>query len=344
MCLIPYLIGQLVLKECGGDGKPGIAMKMAAGVMVSYALYEVLVIVMQLAGKGFRLVTWCYGIAAAVLALLGLVSGIRERKKMASPLLKIRKPDCYMIVAFVLIAVQIAAILFFATPDEDDAFYSGLSSMSLAYDYLLEYNAYAGLMTQKISTRYMLSGLPIYQASLSVLSGGLHHLVIIHNLFPLFYMPLAYAVYYEIGKGFLKKEGIEGANGKFLLCFALLHLIGNYYIYSPENFLVTRIWQGKALFVALGIPCLWYFAERAIRETCLKKEAPWHREAVNWGLVMCTLLAVVFMGETGLYLGTFMIACLTLASCIQYRNLRAVLRAFLAWLPTGMLFVYLLLG
>ena len=60
--------------------------------------------------------------------------------------------------------------------------------MSLSYDYVLQKDAYNGLMTKAISRRYVLSALPIYQATLSLLSDGLHHLVITHNLFPLFYI------------------------------------------------------------------------------------------------------------------------------------------------------------
>lgn len=345
MCLIPYLIGRVVLRGgVSADYKPGIALTTAAGLMASYALYEVLIVILRLAGKGFRLLTGCYAVLTALVAILGVVLWIRRKEKVSDMLREIKKPDRYMILAFVLIAVQIVAILFWATPDEDDAFYSGLSAMSLSYDYLLEYNAYNGMMDKAISARYMLSGLPIYQASLSLLSGRLHHLIIVHNLFPLFYMPLAYGIYYEIAKGFLKKEKVEGANGKFLFIFALLHLIGNYFIYSPENFLVTRIWQGKALFVALGVPCLWYFGEKAMREICKEKGQSLRAKAENCLLLTASLLAVTFMGETGLFLGTFMFACLTLTSCVVYKNLRAILWAAVCWLPTGLLFVYLFLG
>ncbi|MBQ8527266.1 MAG: hypothetical protein IJ429_02215 [Lachnospiraceae bacterium] len=344
MCLIPYLVGQLVLAGFDKSEKTGVVLKTAAGLMVSYAIYEVVLIGMQLADKGFRMVTYVYCAIVMVLALAGLVLWIRERMRVGFCFGRVKKPDRYMIAAFVLIAVQMAAVLFLATPDEDDAFYSGLSSMSLAYDYLLEYNAYIGRMNIEISSRYMLSGLPIYQASLSLLSGGLHHLVITHNFFPLFYMPLAYALFYEIGKRFLEKEGFERLNGKFLFCLALLHMIGNYYIYSPENFLVTRLWQGKALFVALGVPFLWIFGEMALRKSSKGKQVSFHHKMLLWFLVSCGLLAVSFMGETGLYLGMFMVACLTIASCLVHKSLRVIPWAVISCLPMGLLFVYLIMG
>lgn len=341
MCVIPYLIGCLILPGREKAEAPVFALRLAGGLMVSYALYEVLALLCGHMGRGLRFLTKIFLLLTVFLAVLGLVSRIRNRK---AGMLKLMLPrDPYMIAACILVMIQIAAILFMATPDKDDAFYSGLSSMSLSYDYLLEYDAYSGQMNEPVSARYVLSALPLYQASLSLLSAGLHHLFISHNLFPLFYMPLAYALYYCIAKRLFEKEGMEGAQGKFMLCFSLMHMIGNYYVFSPENFLVTRMWQGKALFAALGIPFLWHYGELALSCSCQAGEIKRAETLKYWGLVLCGLCAVTFMGETGLYLGAFMLACQTLASCIVNKTLRGVVPAVICCLPSGVLLGYLLL-
>ena len=252
MCVVPYLIGRAILHRQNKTEYAGTAYTMAAGLMVSWSLYEVLALVIQKAGGGFRVLSLVYLLLAIVFTAFGIVCVWKEDGKgFGKKIFGFSKPDAYMIVAYVLIAIQIGAVLFMATPDMDDAFYSGLSSMSLAHDYILEFDAYSGSMTSAISKRYMVSALPIWQASLSLYT-SMHHLIITHNLFPLFYMPLAYGLYYRIGKRFLQREGNMGAQGKFLLFFALMHMIGNYYVFSPENFLVTRMWQGKALFAAIA--------------------------------------------------------------------------------------------
>ena len=66
MCVIPYFIGRLVVP------KSGTVLKTVAGIMVSYAVYEVIMLSMQMAGKGFRFVTYSYVTVSTVLALLGL--------------------------------------------------------------------------------------------------------------------------------------------------------------------------------------------------------------------------------------------------------------------------------
>ncbi len=341
MCVVPYLAGRAILHRQNKVEYAGTAYTMAAGLMVSWSVYEVLALVIQRVGGGFRMLSTVYLAGLLFFVIAGIICVWKEDgKSFAGKIFRFAKPDGYMIAALVLIGVQIGAILVMATPDMDDAFYSGLSSMSLAHDYILEYDAYAGRMLNEISKRYMISALPVWQASLSLYT-GMHHLVITHNLFPLFYMPLAYGLYYRMGKRFLQREGNMGAQGKFLFFFALMHMIGNYYVFSPENFLVTRIWQGKALFASIGIPVLWLCGQSALF-------APEERMKVSdrvrvWLLVACVLLACTFMGETGLFLGPFLLGCQTLVACFMTKKWMKILPAVICCLPQVLLFLIYLL-
>lgn len=321
------------------------AWTFASGLMVQYALYEILALIYIKLSGSFRQLSILYGIVSAVLAAAGAMrTGMQMRcdgKKAhvrKSVQRKNARPDLFFLAGLLLIAVQIIAILYMATPDKDDAFYSGLSSLCFSQDRVLMTDAYDGLQKGSISKRYVLSALPAYQATLSFLSDGLHHLFITHNLFPLFYMPLAYALLYGIGKELLESEGIRRAEGKLLFCLALLHMIGNYFVFSPENFLVTRMWQGKALFVALGVPCLWYFAHHA-----MEGMADGKKSVREWFLVATVMLAVSFMGETGLFLGPFLLACLCLAYLVNCRLLRQFIPAVACCLPEAVLVLVFLL-
>lgn len=349
MCVMPYFTGCLFVPGRDRVEGPRVAFKTAAGLMVIYCVYEVLTLLFLAFGEGggFRLLSGVFMAVTGLLSVGGFFFWICEYRKNSKDKdrekVTFRKPDGYMIAAICLILIQIGAILIMATPDKDDAFYSGLSSMSLAHDYLLEYNAYSGQMGQVISARYKISALPLYQATLSLFAGNLHHLFITHNLFPLFYMPLAYGLFYRIGSSFLAEEKIEGAEGKFLFCFALLHMVGNYYVFSPENFLVTRIWQGKALFVAVGVPFLWHYGRLALLGTAWKTHMGRTAVCRYWFLVACALIAFAFMGETGLFLGPFMLGCLTLAFCIGYKKWKPIIPAVICCLPPLVLVVKFLI-
>lgn len=350
MLLLPYLTGCLVLSDSVRRREGGRVWTMAAGLMVSYALYELLALGFVWRDGSFRLLSVLFAALSMCLAAGGAVKCIVLRRRAlgaqphAGQSLPGRRsdrgrrgPDIFFLLGLALIGVQIGAILLWETPDRDDAFYSGLSSICLSRDSVLQTDAYNGLLVKGISKRYVLSALPVYQATLSLMSGDLHHLVITHNLFPLFYMPLAYGMLYCIGKEFLVSEGVREAKGKLLFCLALLHMIGNYFVFSPENFLVTRIWQGKALFVALGVPCLWHFATDAVSGRTRAERAR------SWCIVSAVLLALSFMGETGLFLGPFMLICLCIADTLTCHKFRQWLPACLCCLPQAVMVAALML-
>lgn len=304
MCVIPFLTGSIFSGIYLKRKEWNICFVMVTGLMIQYALYEVLALIGIALDESFRLLTKVYAVLAVLLALFGAISLYLKRKELQEAWarrIKLRW-DGYLIAALVLIGIQIAAIIFFATPDSDDAFYSGLSSMSLAGDYILKYNAYNGLLNLKISTRYAISALPVYQASLSLLTGGMHHLFITHNLFPVFYMPLAYGVFYQMGKLLVGKDTKK--RHSFLFFFALLHLFGNYFVFSPQNFLLTRIWQGKALFVCFIVPFLYLLVD------CYYKKESKKEGLFYISMILLTLIAALFMGETGLFLGPLMLIIL----------------------------------
>ena len=203
MCVIPYLIGCLFVDGQKDVGNVTI-LRTVAGLMISYAVYEILEVGFQLKNGSFRLLSLLFILVSVLLAFAGVLRVSYRRLGRRAALQKkgidFKNIDPFFVIGILLIVIQIFAILWMATPDKDDAFYSGLSSMSLSYDYVLQNDAYNGLMTKAISRRYVLSALPIYQATLSLLSDGLHHLVITHNLFPLFYMPLAYGLHHAAWK------------------------------------------------------------------------------------------------------------------------------------------------
>ena len=349
MLLIPCLMGCLVLPAEERQREDGKIWTLAAGLMSSYVLYEILALIFIKLDKSFRLLSVLFVCASVLFAAAGAVKAVAEYKKkkekaVVAGLQKEEKQkekkrfDLFFLLGILLIVVQIGAILLYATPDQDDAFYSGLSSICLSRDCVLKWDAYSGQLKNGIGRRYVVSALPAYQATLSLFSSGLHHLVITHNLFPLFYMPLAYALLYSIGKRFLRSEGVREAKGKLLFCLALGHMIGNYYVFSPENFLVTRIWQGKALFVAIGVPCLWQYSKQALEGMAEKKGH--YRE---WALVAAVLIAVSFMGETGLYLGPFMLMCMCLTYTLIYKKLRHLIPAVICLIPEAVMFAVFIL-
>ncbi|MBR1692774.1 MAG: hypothetical protein IJ711_08380 [Lachnospiraceae bacterium] len=324
MCVLPFLTGCILTKPLCQKGKWNVFYLTGLGLLMQYALYEVLALLFIVLDRSFRLLSKLYAGTGLLLAaggalalflhrkaLLAYVKESRAKAKREKGEQNTRMPDIWLLAGILLIAVQLAAILFWATPDSDDAFYSGLSSMSLAGDYVLKYDAYNGQMKVAISNRYAISALPVYQASLQLLCADLHHLFITHNLFPLFYIPLAYGLFYLVAGVFASED--RAKRHRFLFFFALLHLFGNTFVFSPQNFLVTRIWQGKALFICISLPVSFLLVHGIFAQEKL-------RQRILSGLwLLPVLLGTVFMGETGLFLLPLMLAALVLAHgyCIK---------------------------
>ena len=339
MCVIPVLSGGIFITVLAKPNRFLWISAMGTGLILNYSIYQVAAMIFVLLDGSFRLLTWIYIGVSLMMSLFGAYGWYGYFKKGRKNEEKRQEAyrwykDPYFLMGAALVATQILVILRMSTPDKDDAFYTGLSSMSLSYDYVLKYSAYDGLMQMPVETRYIMAALPVYQASLSLMSKGLHTLIICHNLYPLFYMPLAYGLYCMLADRWMeKKEEL----GRFLLFFAFLHMFGNYYVFSPENFLITRIWQGKALFVTISLPFVWHFINRAW-------EAEGKKEAMTyWFLVAAGLMAGAFMGDTGLYLNFLVVGVSALGNLVVRGKWKNCLFAAGSLLPEVLLMAVFLL-
>ena len=70
MCVIPYLIGCLFVDGQKDVGNVTI-LRTVAGLMISYAVYEILEVGFQLKNGSFRLLSLLFLLVSALLALAG---------------------------------------------------------------------------------------------------------------------------------------------------------------------------------------------------------------------------------------------------------------------------------
>ena len=370
MCVLPFFGGCVLLpffrKQ---EEKVSVAFLLGCGIAIHYAAYEFLTLAGRPLHLGMRKVSLIFAAGALALAVFGIWMLLKNRGSVrAWEWKKLLKDPCFYPAAG-LVIWHVLTVLIFSVPDPDDAFYSSLSSMSFAYDLLLEKDAYIGLMNQAIQKRYAFSALPIYQAGLSWLSGGLHHLVISHNLFPLVYIPLGYGLYTDFVRLLVRRredcrlsgdgEDINEGNDekkesrkvdrnndvsvtcettlcvRALLTLAVLHTVGDYYIFSQEAYLMTRMWQGKGLFAAVGIPLLFLTVLYAQK-----------RGIMGYAMVLVTMIAIVFMGGTGLFLAPVELmllqAAMWLLSGEKKKDLKYILLALICCLPELVLAVWMI--
>ena len=82
MCVIPYLIGCLFVDGQKDVGNVTI-LRTVAGLMISYAVYEILEVGFQLKNGSFRLLSLLFILVSVLLAFAGLAGGQHCRKKVS---------------------------------------------------------------------------------------------------------------------------------------------------------------------------------------------------------------------------------------------------------------------
>lgn len=165
------------------------------------------------------------------------------------------------------IVLQILSAMVFDRPDWDDCYYLAA---------VLDFQHTERLHAEEPTHR---EGLPVniinvviawemWQAVLSWWS-GLNPMVVAHGLLPPLLIALAYVAYTRVLTAVLPRRWVPLA----LLGVAAYHVWGISSHDTPANFLLTRIWQGKAVLMHIGLPTLvWLLHQVVGKPTDLR---PW---------------------------------------------------------------------
>ena len=87
---------------------------------------------------------------------------------------------------------------------------------------------------------------------------GIHATIVSHSIIPLFFIPMVYLVYVEIGR--IVFRGRQHIIPVFMIVVSVLLMFGNVSIYTPATFFLMRTWQGKALVSNMAFPMIfWMF-------------------------------------------------------------------------------------
>lgn len=81
--------------------------------------------------------------------------------------------------------------------------------------------------------------------------------IMAHSVLPVSLMLCALSVFWLLAGEFFQKNLTDKS---MFLCFViLLNVYGSFSVYSAETFLLTRIWQGKAVVASVAIPAMFLF-------------------------------------------------------------------------------------
>ena len=171
----------------------------------------------------------------------------------------------------------------------------------------------------------------VYPAFLSILS-SMKTSVVFHTVMPVGLYMLTVTSWFLIAGFFYRKKNV--LRSAFIVLMLLVTLYGRNSIYASPTFTMTRIWQGKSVVAAFGLPMLLYFLLRLYEE---ERRWPWYV------LILITNLSLCFMSGNGIVCGAVMIAAFAFCYTIAKKDLRILLISGAICIPNAVYYYIFML-
>lgn len=239
--------------------------------------------------------------------------------------------------------------------DGDNIYYVVQSLIATQQGTMYREMPYIGGSTE-LDMRHALAVMPVWFAYLAEVS-GIHATALCRTVMPLFLLPVVYLIWFAVGgelygvmssrDDYSKPAAERAADVGFFMCvMGMLAIFGSVSIYTSERFLMTRTWQGKAMFANIAVPLillgvLWINREfDKVRKFSVSKLLFYNGWflflLVNIFSGMCTSMGVAFTAA--------LICTSCLVSAIRQKKPLLVLYGMLVCIPNAMYMVaYILL-
>ena len=335
----PALVGTLYVP--GKVRAKSLLFSWIFGLLTLFAGFEVLCVPMILLEKNYAQVRTAYVLFCAALLVLAAVFFFVFRKdvnpkkeneaakdepqkdgaKSGESLWERRFTIALWVLFAILVLIQIFCIFFLSYEDGDDSFYVAITTFCNGEKPLYRTIPYTGMPTS-LDARHALAPFPVWVATLAELS-GLSGAATAHVFMPLLVLPLTYCLYFLIGKRLLSsKEHEESFRMPLFMCIsALLVLFGGYSIYSPENFLLVRASQGKAVIANVVIPALLYLLMLLLEKLENKERFPFR----FWCALFVTMTAGCLCSTLGGILLCMLLSITLFCAFLSYGRLKLII-------------------
>lgn len=311
--------------------KEGFAFSIVAGTALWWALMEVILVPMTIKLMSFQSFVSVYSIAAGGTVLLGAAC-YRDILADGKQFLETAKGflTAGHIIAFALAAYQLYFIHHHMYMEWDDTYYVNLANEAVHSNRIYWVYPETGTMAD-FDKRYVLSLWPIFYAWLSKLV-GVAPTVMAHTILPWLMIPLAYMVYFLIGKKLFAQD--RQLQGMFLAMAVLLHLFMTGEHTSGLTFLSITPWVGKGVLAAVLIPLLFYWLLRGSQESLAGSRV----------LLGITALGGCLLSSMGIMLSPVFIGSAVFLTAVYRKDIRYFLSGMAACLPCialGCYYIYL---
>lgn len=323
--ILPFFCGLWFVKRCEIEsGK--IATAYVFGYMTMFAIFQLVFTICQILTNRLEPIVTYFTIGILIFALNSTIYAHKEIPLMYNnirDLVKKRQSKWVYIsglICFLLLLVPIVMSFVLQYADGDDSYYLAMATQIESNGVLNGIIPYTG-QGSSIDIRHAWAGGVTFTAYLSRIT-GLHTAVIAHFLLPPFLMVIMYMIYWLIAKVLLKdkKEYIS----LFMITIVLMYIFGNVSIYTATTFMITRTWQGKAMFSNLIVPVL---------ILCFLMMKEHGMKAIYWVAIAIIGIASVFTSTMGIYFAPVFIGLATLVVAIANKKWKYLVGYIVSMLP-----------
>jgi hypothetical protein len=255
--VLPFLCGLWFVKKIEiTTGK--IATSFVSGYIMMFALFQVVFTVAQILTNQIQPIVVGFSITFVCISVLSLIYARKELPKMFKNIIELLKKKktigtyITLTICILLLVFPILMSFLYQYADGDDSYYLALAT-AISKSGMLNGNLpYTG-GTTAIDLRHAWAGGVSFTAYLSRIT-GIHTAIIAHLLLPPFLFVIMYMIYWLIAKVLLKNK--KSYIPLFMIIIAVMYVFGNVSIYTETTFMITRTWQGKAIFSNLIVPIL----------------------------------------------------------------------------------------
>ena len=140
--------------------------------------------------------------------------------------------------------------------------------------------------------------------------------VMCHFIMVFLLLLVAVSSYYLLGHVLFANDSKK--TNLFVVVLLLFYLMGGYAVYSKGSFLLSRLWQGKAVYLHVVLP---------VAIAVMLKLVENKKTKFGWLLLLIFMYAGIGLNPTSMYVVGFQILCMMIVISIYNKNIKYVLNA-----------------
>lgn len=340
LIILPFALGLSMEKYINTWKKKGFSLPavFASGFVLMLASFHVIAVPLMILDRPFTDIAYSWAVIIVIIAAVSVFMARNKIKAEYKDTFKIQKADtittCIWVVVILMIVFETWILAMHMHTDADDVRFISESLEAFELNSVLKYHPITGEylgMPRGEMKKDLCSPYPFFIAAISKLI-NITPAITAHTIFPVLFIPLCFAVFYMIGKFFLKEGKREIAIYMLLLTFIVLFSFES--VYSIGYTLLTIIWQGRSILATSVLPLLILLLTKFVTEDDIKMG--------HYVVTLLTYLACACLSGMGLIIPVIVGFVYAFSVLVVKKSFKRAFLLVLITMPTAVNFLYYL--